>query len=80
LRHECSVDNTEPARRTIARQLWTEVVFRLREPIFDKCKGKIMNTTTFGWQFHMSSRKPCRSMIGCHYLESRFDPDTNKQV
>lgn len=54
-------------------------MFRLREPLYEKCKGK-MNTTTFGWKFDMIRRKPCRAMIGCHSLESRFDSNQNKQL
>ena len=74
LRHECSDMN-----RAIIRPLWSSVVFRLREPIYDKCKGKL-SSAIFRWKFNMIRKKPCRGLIGCHNLESRYDNVTKKQV
>ena len=65
--------------KTIVRPLWSSVVFRLREPIYDKCKGKL-SSASFRWKFNMVRRKPCRGMIGCHSLESRYDYETGQQI
>ena len=74
LRHECSDMN-----RAIVRPLWSSVVFRLREPIYEKCKGKL-SSAIFRWKFNMIRKKPCRGMIGCHNLESRYDKVTKQRV
>ena len=40
----------------------------MREPIFEKCKGKLEDVE-FTWKFEMINNKPCRGMIGCHRLD-----------
>ena len=74
LRHDCSAKDS-----ILERQLWTSVVFRLKEPLFEQCRGR-MNVTSFSWRFNMIRSEPCRGLIGCHNIESRFDPLTKKQV
>ena len=41
--------------------------------------GKL-DSAVFRWKFNMVRRKPCRGMIGCHSLESRYDNKTQQQV
>ncbi len=63
------------------RQLWTTVVFRLREPIYQSCKNDHDSVIRdFKWEFRKIPRNPCRAIVGCHALESRVDPVLSSKV
>ena len=75
MRHDCTLKNVGKYRN-IVKHLWTSVIFRLREPIFEKCKSKIQKSI-FSWKFQMTQDKPCRGMIGCHILENKSNASVN---
>ena len=75
MRHDCTLNNAGKYRN-IVKHLWTSVIFRLREPIFEKCKSKIQKSI-FSWKFQMTQDKPCRGMIGCHILENKSNASVN---
>ncbi len=44
LRHDCSGPEDDP---TIQTDLWTSVVYRLKEPLYDRCQHKLDKAFTW---------------------------------
>lgn len=75
LRHDCSDSNPSPL---IERDLWTTVVYRLKAPILEKCKGKM--DRQFTWRFRLDPDTKCLAMLGCHELDGMYDQVLGKEV
>ena len=66
LRHDCSGPEQQP---TFRRELWTSLVFRLKQPFTSSCKNKLNGT--FVWRFGLTQSDRCRGMLGCHYSDEK---------
>lgn len=62
LRHDCSGPEHDPS---FQRELWTSLVFRLKQPVLPQCEDEL--DRTFVWRFKLTQQDQCRGLLGCHY-------------